>query len=221
MTKNSTSMNILLFGGSGNIGQRIIKEALRKGYQVNAVQRNPGNLAIKDSQLTITKGDMLNKTEVGQLIRYAGVVVSAISAAGNSTPEQFKSANINLINVLEKHPTLRAIIVGGAANTEIAPGLRAMDSPMMEQIPEEWKPDIYAHAAVLDLYKASNTNWTYFSPAVFVGPGERTGQYRLGTTNMIFDSNGESKISYEDYAMALVEEIANPRHIRQQFSIGY
>ena len=214
-------MKVLLFGGTGNIGQRIIKEALRKGYWVNAVQRNPANFTIKDSKLTVTKGDMLNETEVRQLIKDAEVVVSAISPSGTSTPEQFKRANINLINVLEKHPTLRAIIVGGAANTEITPGVRAMDSPMMEQIPEEWKPDIYAHAAVLDLYKASNTNWTYFSPAVIVGPGERTGKYRLGTTNMIFDSNGESRISYEDYAMALVEEIASPQHIREQFSIGY
>jgi putative NADH-flavin reductase len=214
-------MKILLFGGTGHIGRRVVKEALLKGYHVNAVQRTPDDLGISNSKLTITRGDMLKDMDIQSLIKDTDIVVSAISPAGTSTPEQFKKANSNLIKALEKTPTLRVIVVGGAGSTEVAPGLRAMDSPIMDQIPEEWKPDIYAHAEVLDLYKASNTNWTYFSPAMLVGPGERTGKYRLGTTNMIVDSNGESKISYEDYACALVDEIARAQYIRSQFSIGY
>jgi putative NADH-flavin reductase len=96
-----------------------------------------------------------------------------------------------------------------------------MDSPVMEQLPAEWHPAIFVHAKVLDLYKHSNLDWTYFSPASHITPGERTGVYRLGTTNMIFDAKGESRISYEDYAVALVDEISKQQHIRQQFSIGY
>jgi len=91
----------------------------------------------------------------------------------------------------------------------------------MAQLPEEWKPAILIHGEVLELYKSSGLNWTYFSPAMQIEPGERTGKYRLGTTNMIFDGNGESKISREDYAVALVAEIENKQFLKQQFSIGY
>lgn len=214
-------MNIAVIGGTGRIGQRIVKELLLKGYHVNAIQRNPGGLNIQDDQLTITKGDLLNANDIPGLIKDADVVVSAIAPAGGLTPDLFKQANINLIKALEKTPDTRVIIVGGAGSTEVSPGLRLMDSDKMEHIPAEWKPAIYAHAAVLDLYKASNTNWTYFSPANMITAGERTGKYRLGKTNMIFDSKGESNISFEDYAVALVDEIAHPQHIRQQFCIGY
>jgi putative NADH-flavin reductase len=211
-------MKILLIGGSGNIGQRIAKEALQKGYQVNAVQRNPGKLSLKDPNLTITKGDILNEAELQALVKDADVVVSAISPHDLG---EFKQAYTNLINAMEKEPSKRIIIVGGAGSTEISPGLRLMDSPMMAHIPAEWHPAIRAHAEVLGLFKASKTNWTYFSPANMIEAGERTGKYRLGGTNMIFDANGNSHISYEDYAVALVDEIANPKHLRQQFSIAY
>jgi len=214
-------MKILLIGGSGNIGQRILTEALQKGYSVNSVQRNPGNLSVKNANLTISKGDILNETELPELIKDADVVISSIAPAGGLTPEQFKKANINLINALQNNPTTRIIIVGGAGSTEISPGLKLMDSPIMEKLPPEWHTAINVHAEVLGLFKASSTNWTYFSPAMNIEPGVRTGQYRLGKTNMIFDAAGDSKVSYEDYAVALVDEIANPRHLRQQFSIGY
>jgi putative NADH-flavin reductase len=212
-------MKILLIGGSGNIGQRIAKEALQKGYSVNSVQRNPGKLSIKDPNLTITKGDILNETELQKLVKDADVVVSAISPHDLG---EFKQAYTNLINTMEKEPNKRIIIVGGAASTEIKPGLRLVDSAeAMEHTPKEWHPAIHAHVNVLGLFKASKTNWTYFSPAMIIDAGERTGKYRLGGTNMIFDANGKSFISYEDYAVALVDEIANPKHLRQQMSIAY
>ena len=214
-------MNIVIIGGTGRIGQRIVKELLLKGYHVKAIQRNPGGLDIQNDKLTVHKGNLLNENDIPELIKDADIVISAIAPIGGLTPEEFKKANVNLIHALEKAPNTRAIIVGGAGSTEVSPGLKLMDSPAMEHIPAEWKPAIFVHAAVLDLYKASTTNWTYFSPASLITAGERTGKYRLGKTNMIFDANGESKISYEDYAVALVDEIAHPQHIRQQFSIGY
>jgi putative NADH-flavin reductase len=212
-------MKILLIGGSGNIGQRIVKEALQKGYSVNSVQRNPDKLSVKDPNLTITKGDILNKAELEGALKDADVVVSAISPHDLG---EFKQAYNNLIDAMEKNPDKRIIIVGGAASTEIAPGLRLIDSPeAMEKTPKEWHPAIHAHVDVLGLFKVSNTNWTYFSPAMIIEAGERTGKYRLGGTNMIFDAAGNSHISYEDYAVALVDEIANPKHLRQQMSIAY
>jgi len=214
-------MKILLIGATGNIGQHILKEALNKEYEVTAVQRHPENLKAEHERLNVVKGDLLNKNELPALLNGHALIISAISAGGASTPEQFKRANENLIAALEGRPEQRLIIVGGAGNTEVAPGVRVVHSPIMDSLPEEWKPDIYAHAYVLDQYKESGINWTYFSPARDVEPGKRTGKYRIGTGNMIIDGNGNSKISMEDYAAALVDEIENRRFVKQQMSIGY
>jgi len=214
-------MKILLIGATGNIGQRILKEALDRGYEVTAAQRHPEILKVRHDHLVVIKGDLLNAAELPSLLSGYDLIISAISAAGRSTPEEFKKANENLVAALTKRPDQRLIIVGGAGNTEIAPGVRVVHSPIMDSLPEEWKPDILAHAYILDLYKASQLNWTYFSPAKDVEPGERTGKYRLGTTNMIIDGKGDSKISMEDYAAALVDEIENKQFLKQQMSIGY
>ena len=214
-------MKILLIGGTGNIGQRILKEALDKGYEITAAQRHSETLDLKHPCLTVIKADLLDETKLPSLLTGYDLIISAISAAGGSTPEQFKKANENLIAALWDKPYQRLIVVGGAANTEITPGTRVVDSPIMDSLPEEWKPDIYAHAYILDLYKASEVNWTYFSPARDVESGDRTGKFRLGSSNMIMDYNGNSKISMEDYAAALVDEIKNRQFLKQQMSIGY
>jgi len=214
-------MKILLIGATGNIGQRILKEALNKGYEVTAAQRHPEKLKTRHALMTVTKVDLLDEIELPSLINGYKLIISSISAGGESTPEQFKKANDNLIAALEGRPDQRLIVVGGAGNTEVAPGVRVVHSPIMDSLPEEWKPDIFAHAYVLDQYKASDVNWTYFSPARDIEPGERTGKYRLGAGNMIIDDNGNSKISMEDYAAALVDEIENKKFVKQQMSIGY
>jgi len=214
-------MKILLIGATGNIGQRILKEALEKGYEVTAVQRKPEGLTLQHDHLTVIKGDLLKEAELPSLLDDQDVIISAASPVGGLTPELFIKANQNLIAALQGKPGKRVIIVGGAGSTEVSPGLRLMDSPIMDQLPEEWKPAIFAHGEVLGLYKNSGLNWTYFSPANHIQAGERTGKYRLGTTRMIFDDNNESKISYEDYAVALVDEIKNQQYLKQQFCIGY
>lgn len=213
-------MKMLLIGGSGNIGQRILKEALTMGYSVTTVQRNPAAVKVNHPQLLVLKGDVLNEQELPALLDSYDIIVSAIAPAGGLTPALFKKANENLIKALQ-HQDKRIMIVGGAGCTEIAPGLKVMDSSLWDEIPQEWKPDILVHNEVLELYKNSGLAWTYFSPAYHIQAGERTGNYRLGTTNMVFDENGESSISYEDYAMALVEEIRDKNYVEQQFSIGY
>jgi uncharacterized protein len=216
-----SKMKILLIGATGNIGQRILNEALRRGYFVTAASRHAEALGHSDARLKVVKGDLLDEAALSSLITGYDVVISAISAGGSSTPEQFKRANDNLITALKSHPNQRVIVVGGAGNTEIAPGLRVVDSPIMDSLPEEWKPDIYAHKYVLDRYKESDLSWTYFSPARDIQAGERTGKYQLGSGNMVMDASGNSKISMEDYAAALVDEIGNRQYIKRQMSIGY
>jgi len=216
-------MNILLIGGTGNIGQRILKEALDKGYEVTAVQRKPETLTLKHPNLTVKKGDLLKEAELPSLIAGKDLVISAISLYAGLTPEQFKRAHQNLINALKEQTQTRIIAVGGGTNNEISGGLRMLDSEnIMKNIPEEYKPSIFVHGEVQKLYEASGLEkWTYFNPAAMIQAGERTGKFRLGTTNLIADENGGSIISFEDYAVALVDEIKNQQFIGKPFTIGY
>lgn len=216
-------MNLLLIGATGNIGQRILKEALDRGHEVTAVQRKPENLILKHPKLTVIKGDVLNEAEISTLIAGKDVVISAISLYAGLTGEQFKKAHQNLINALIKQPQSRIIAVGGGTNNEIIPGLRMLDSEdIMKNIPDEYKPSIIAHGEVQKLYETSNLErWTYFNPAAMIQAGERTGKFRLGTISLVSDENGSSAISFEDYAIALVDEIDNQHYIGKPFTIGY
>jgi putative NADH-flavin reductase len=216
-------MKILLIGGTGNIGQRILKEALDNEYEVTAAQRKPEALTLKHPNLLVIKADILNETELSSLIAGKDVVVVAISLYSGLTPEQFKKAHENLINALKKQPQTRIIAVGGGTNNEIAPGVRMLDNEdIMKNIPEEYKPSIFTHGEVQQLYEnAGLENWTYFNPAAMIQAGERTGKFRLGTTNLVADENGASNISFEDYAIALVDEIKNQQFIGKPFTIGY
>ena len=216
-------MHVLLIGGTGNIGQRILKEALDKGYEVTVVQRKPETLIVKHPNLKVIKGDLLDEAALPSLIAGKDVVISAISLYAGLTTEQFKQAHQNLINALKEQPQTRIIAVGGGTNNEVAPGVRMLDvEDIMKNIPEEYKPSIFAHGEVQELYEASGLeNWTYFNPAAMIQAGERTGKFRLGTTSLVADENGGSNISFEDYAVALVDEIKNRQFVGKPFTIGY
>jgi putative NADH-flavin reductase len=122
------------------------------------------------------------------------------------------------IAAVRKAGKVRLVVVGGAGSLEVAPGVTLLASG---HLPKEWVPIATSHGNALKLLQASEINWTYFSPAAFFGPGERTGKFRLGTDQLISDSKGESKIYMEDYAIALVDELEKPSHERGRFTIGY
>jgi putative NADH-flavin reductase len=104
-----------------------------------------------------------------------------------------------------------------AGSLFVAPGVTLRASG---HLPKEWMPIADAHIEVLGNLKKSS-NWTYFSPAAFFEPGERTGKFRLGKDDLIADTQGNSRISFEDYAIALVDELENPQHYRERSTIGY
>jgi putative NADH-flavin reductase len=122
------------------------------------------------------------------------------------------------IAAVEKAGNVRLIVVGGAASLEVSPGVTLLASG---HLPPAWVPIGKSHEKALKMLQASDINWTYFSPAGFFEPGDRTGRFRLGTNALIVDSKGESRISMEDYAIALVDELEKPAHLRAQFTIGY
>ncbi len=132
--------------------------------------------------------------------------------------DQLVDVTQRFVEALPKAGNPRLLVVGGAASLEVATGVTLLASG---HLPQEWVAIATSHASALEILKTSDINWTYFSPAAFFEPGERTGKFRLGSNNLIVDEKGQSRISMEDYAIAMVDELEKPAHKRARFTIGY
>ena len=209
-------MNVVLYGATGNAGSRILKELLARAHQVKTVVRNPAKLAPAKG-LSIVPGDLDNAGRIASLVKGADAVVSAY-APPTTAVEELVSVTDRLIEAVRESGVARLLTVGGAASLEVEPGVRLLDT---DSFPEAWKPIARAHAEALRKLKASGINWTCLSPAAFLEPGDRTGKFRLGHEQLLANGKGESRISMEDYAIALVDEIEAPKHERQRFTVGY
>lgn len=216
-------MRVVLYGATGTIGSRILKELLSRGHTVAAVVRDPSKLPAQNN-LTTVKGDILDAGDIAKVVKGADVVVSAYGPpSGAQGPDaaqvgQLVDATRALIAGVRRAGAPRIIMVGGAGSLEISPGLQIMDSPTF---PSAYKPIAAAHRDAFHVLRESDLNWTYFSPAMMFQPGERTGKFRLGKDSLISDDQGDSAISAEDYAIALVDEVEQARHTKQRFTIGY
>jgi uncharacterized protein len=207
-------MNVVLYGATGNSGGRILQELLSRGHKVTAVARNTSKLP---STVTARQDDLSNVETIAAIIQGADAVISAYAPPQDDT-DALLGVTERLIAAVKRAGNIRLIIVGGAASLEVAPGVTLLSSG---HLPAPWVPIATSHANVLKMVQASDINWTYFSPAAFFEPGERTGKFRLGTDQLVADSNGQSRISLEDYAIALVDELEKPAHERARFTIGY
>jgi hypothetical protein len=167
----------------------------------------------------VVSADLQDSDKVAEIVAGHDAVVSAF-APGFENLDLLVSATRSLIAGLTKAGVKRLIMVGGAGSLEVAPGLQLVDAP---QFPADWKGIALIHRDALDVLKAEGgeLEWTNFSPPALIEPGERTGQFRLGKDNLIADAEGNSRISAEDYAVALVDELEKPQHIRERFTIGY
>lgn len=212
-------MQIAVFGASGTIGQRITQEALFRGHQVKAIVRDPARPPLAQPRLTIAVGDILDSARVAQTIAGSDVVVSAIGPAGSESVQVLLDAAHALIEGLTQAGVKRLVVVGGAGSLEVAPGIQLVDTP---DFPEALKALALAHREALEVYRsAEHLAWTYVSPALFLAPGERTGAYRVALDQLLTNDKGESRISAEDYAGALLDEIEAPRFVRQRFTVAY
>ncbi len=210
-------MKITLLGATGNIGSRILKEALARGHKVTAIVRNPEKLTFVNENLQVIQGDALEPDTLRDALKSAEAVISALSPSfADQGP--FLAANRNLMALAKDEKTLRLVVVGGASSLYVEPGVRLFDTGVM---PKEWTPYLNAHFEVLAALKESGLSWTYFSPAATIEAGERTGKYRKGGTDLIKDAEGNSRITYEDYAVALLDELEKPERIGMQFTAAY
>jgi putative NADH-flavin reductase len=208
-------VKILLVGASGMIGSRILTEATSRGHQVVAAARRPDRIAA-GPHVKVTKLDATDATAFTALAKEADVIVTATSPRGGGDPIQEAKAVGDAAIAAAKASGKRLIVVGGAGSLKYPDGRFVVDT-----LPTSYRGEALGMRGVLDSLKASNTNWTFFSPALSIRPGQKTGKYRLGTSTVITDEKGESRISAEDFAHALVNEIETPRHERSQMTIAY
>lgn len=215
------SLKITVFGGTGNIGSRIVAEALQRGHQVTVISRDPARIPKDNPRLSAKPGDVLDSRRVAGLVAGQDVVISAVGAgrADNPDYEIYRKAAESLVKALRtlgaKAP--RLLVVGGAGSLEVAPGVL-----FATKLPEAIRPELMGQMAALDYYRTvSDVKWTYFSPAGRIAPGERTGKFRLGDDKLVTDAKGESRISMEDYAVAMIDEAEQARHVGRRFTIGY
>lgn len=213
---------IVLIGATGFVGSAILKEALNRGFQVTAVARHPEKIAVKNELLKVAALDVLSEDAVAEFVKGYDAVISAYNP-GWTNPnivEETHQGYTSIINGVKKAGVKRLQIVGGAGSLFVAPGKTVIDSGVL---PDAILPAVKALARVLDeqLKPEKELDWVFFSPAGTIEPGERTGVYRLGLDDLVVNEKGESKISVEDYAKAMIDELELPKHHRQRFTVGY
>jgi hypothetical protein len=208
-------MRILLIGASGMIGARILAEAVARGHHVTAATRNPGKIPA-GAGVSAVALDATDIYAIAALAAGADAIVSATSPRSGADAITEAAAVGKAEIEAARRTGKRLFVVGGAGSLTFPDG-----TPIAETVPEPYRPESLGMRGVRDLLRASDIDWTFFSPAHKIAPGERTGRYRLGGTTILLDENGESRISAEDYAHAVLEELETPRHRRAQFTIGY
>ena len=208
----ATPLTITIYGGTGNIGQRIVQEALDRGHQVTVVARDPSTLTVKGSGLAVAKGDVTDTTLVTKQLAGQNVVISAVGIGRDASQgdDLLRRAAQSLVTAIRAQGNkARLLVVGGSSVLQ-------PESPMRQ------RPAGVQHQQALDyLRTVKDVSWSYFVPAGEIRPGTRTGKFRLGGDQLVHDATGKSSISMEDYAVAMLDEAEKPAHVRQSFTIGY
>ena len=203
-------MKVAIIGVTGRAGSRIATEALRRGHAVTGIVRSPDK-APAPAGVDVRQGDANRPEELAALLRGHDAVISAANF------RVLKAAP--LLQAVKAAGVSRLLVVGGAASLEVAPGKALFDTPTF---PEAHKAEAGEGRQFLaDLRNEKDLEWTFLSPSALFAPGKRTGRFRTGKDALLTDEQGESHISMEDYAIAMIDELEHPRHIRERFTVGY
>jgi putative NADH-flavin reductase len=200
---------IAILGATGNAGQRLVTEALSRGHSVTGIARKADEQAPRDG-VTWVKADINDVDDMAAKVAGHDAVILSMP---------FKTLDQDAVFAVAKKAGCWLLVVGGAASLKNAEGVVLLDTPGF--------PDFIAVEAApardfLDKLKAGvDFEWTFLSPSMFFGAGERTGSFRLGTEDLLTAEDGKSSISYEDFAVAMLDEIENPKHRNMRFTVGY
>lgn len=214
--------NVVLIGASGFVGNAILNELLSRGHKVTAVVRNPEKINVSNSNLGIVKADIADTNAMVGICKGKEAIISAYNP-GWTNPDIYEETLRNYPLILEaakRSGAKRLLCVGGAGTLFCAPGLRVVDSGA---IPDAIMGGVKSLGEFYlnTLMNEKDIDWIFFSPAGTLESGKRTGKFRLGKDDLIIDENGISHISVEDYAVAMVDELENPKHHCERFTIGY
>lgn len=217
--------NVVLIGASGFVGNALLNELLDRGYQVTAIVRNAQKITRKHDRLSVLAMDVEETEKLKEVCKGHDAVISAYNP-GWSNPNMYEDTlrvYPEILEAVKASGVKRLLIVGGAGSLFVKPGLRLVDTGTL---PEAWLPGVKSMAKFYleTLVKETDIDWVFFSPAANLGnlkPGIRTGKFRLGKDDLIVDEKGESFISVEDYAVAMVDELEQGNHHRERFTIGY
>lgn len=218
-------MNVALIGATGFAGSAILDELINRGHKVTAIVRNPDKLTNGSANLTAVKCDATNPDELAKVVKGVDVVISAYNP-GWANPNMYEDTLRNYPLILEgvkKSGVGRLLIVGGAGTLFVKPGLRLVDTGTL---PDAWIPGVKSLGEFYlnTLTKEDAIDWVFLSPAANLGDlqkGVRTGKYRVGKDDLLVDEKGNSFISVEDYAVAMVDELEKPAHHKERFTVAY
>lgn len=203
-------MKIGLIGATGMVGSRILEELVSRGHFVKAIARNTSKVSETERILTVDL-DLNDHDALIDSLKGQDAVISAV---------RFQGLDVNaLINAIRESKVKRYIVVGGAGGLNVPnQNIRVIDS---EGFPEAYKQEAEAGINFFEkLKQVEDLDWTFVAPAAELAPGKRTGKYRSGKDELIVGEDG-SKISVEDFAVALSDELENNAHIQERFSVGY
>lgn len=213
-------MKITVFGAAGNVGSRILNEALCRGHEVTAVVRDPTRFHSLPAAVTARVGNADNSDDVAALSMGQDLVITATRPAPGREHELLNTTKALLEGVSRSN--VRLLIVGGAASLTVpdSGGLAVIDDPHF--LPAAARAIAQASFAQLEVCRAeSRLDWVYLSPPAQLVPGARTGHYRLGRDELLLDAQGKSCISMEDLAVVLLDEAERPQHHQTRFTAAY
>ncbi|MGE0349136.1 NAD(P)-dependent oxidoreductase [Hydrogenophaga sp.] len=214
-------MKIALIGATGFVGSAVLTELLSRGHAVTALARHPEKLAAQH-RLQVVKADAQDATQVAAALAGQDALVSAYNPGwGEAEIKRLFGLGYDAILAgAKKAGVKRVLAVGGAGSLEVAPGVQLVDTP---EFPAEWKQGALAARDLLTRLRGeTEMEWSFVSPPIALAPGARTGRYRVGGDQLL-PGEGEAPagISVADLAVAIVDEIEQPKHTRQRFTVAH
>ena len=214
--------NVILIGASGFVGTAILNELLNRGHKVTAIVRDPAKVTASNPNLKVIQADVTDTDVLIEASKGKDAVISAYNP-GWKNPNIYEETLKNyplIVDSVKKAGVERLLIVGGAGTLFYAPGKMVMDA---DDVPAKLLPGIKSLGEFYlnTLRKENDIDWIFLSPAANMTPGERTGMFRIGKDDLMVDVNGDSNISVEDYAVAMVDELEQKHHHKERFTIGY
>ena len=222
------ALDVVVYGATGEVGSHVVQEALDRGHRVTAVSRNPAQVVMQHDNLSVVKGDLLDTASVAATVTGQDVVILSVRGViGDSgSPEnalQFIAAE-TLVDVLfrqgDRAP--RLLHVGGSGSLEVEPGVLFAEKLPTILLPKNLEVEILGQILALEFYrKVDDVKWTYVTPPTNFTNGPRTGEFRIGGDRALQDDRGKTRISRADFAVALVDEAEQAKHVRQRISVAY